>query len=111
VVSRSKTNAWVVRMGLNFAAQQLNGWVSNGVSGGWLAELGADRAVFNAQTNPATQYAGKYTLNIPGATNWDGTVWLGDGYLTLSVGHGRQCDLQRIAGGRHIGWAGVRVAV
>ena len=88
VVSRPKTNAWVVGISLNFAAQQLSGWVSNGVSGGWVAELGADRAVFNAQTNPATQYAGKYTLSIPGATNWDGTVWLGDGYLTLSVDTG-----------------------
>ena len=34
--------------------------------GNWLAELRADRAVFNAQTNPATQYAGKYHLDYSG---------------------------------------------
>jgi len=88
VVSRPKTNTWVVGMGLDFAAQQLRGWVSNGVSGGWVADLLAARAIFDARTNPATQYAGSYTLSIPGGTNANGTVWLGDGYLTLSVGAG-----------------------
>ena len=34
LLSRSGTNAWVVAAGLDFYAQQLRGWVSNGVSGG-----------------------------------------------------------------------------
>jgi hypothetical protein len=111
VVSRPKTNAWVVGMGLNFAAQQLSGWVSNGVSGGWVAELGADRAVFDARANPATQYAGKYTLNIPGATNWDGTVWLGDGYLTLSVDTGGNVTYSgSLADGTSVGPASVSLS-
>jgi hypothetical protein len=88
VVTGPRTNAWVLAMGLDFAAQELRGWVSNGVSGGWVAELLADRAVFDARTNPATQYVGKYTLNIPGDSNQNGTVGLGDGYLTLSVDAG-----------------------
>jgi len=90
VVSRTRANAWVVGLGLDFGAQQLRGWVSNGVPGGWVADLLADRAVFDAQANPATQYAGKYTLSIPGAINQDGTVPLGDGYLTLTVDAGGQ---------------------
>ena len=111
VVSRPKTNAWVVGMGLDFAAQQLRGWVSNGVSGGWVADLLAERAVFDARTNPATQYAGKYTLSIPGATNEDGTVWLGDGYLTLSVDAGGQVTYSgSLADGTSVGPASVPVS-
>jgi hypothetical protein len=87
-VARKGTSAWGMAMGLDFAAQQLRGWVSNGVFGGWVADLLANRAVFDAHAHPATPYAGKYTLNIPGATNGDGTVWLGDGYLTISVDAG-----------------------
>ena len=34
-VSRARTNPWVLGLALDFAAQQLQGWVSNGVSGGW----------------------------------------------------------------------------
>jgi hypothetical protein len=85
VVSRPGASPWGVGMELDFAAQQLHGWVSNRVSGGWVAGLLADRAGFDARTNPATQYVGNYTLRIPGDTNEDGTVSLGEGYLTLSV--------------------------
>ncbi len=104
VVSRPRTNAWVVAMGLDFDAQQLGGWVSNGVSGGWVADLLADRAVFDARTNPAAQYAGNYTVRIPGNTNEDGTVWLGDGYLTLSVdGGGKMAYSGSLADGTSVG--------
>ncbi len=88
VVLRPGTNAWVVAMQLQFAVQEVWGAVSNGVIGGWVAELRADRAVFDARTNPATRFAGSYTLNIPGGTNSDGTVRLGDSYLTPVVDAG-----------------------
>lgn len=85
VIPRTRASSWVAVMELDFAAQQLRGWISNAVSGGWVADFQADRATFDTRTNPATQYAGRYTIVIPGATNEDGTVWLGDGYLTLTV--------------------------
>jgi uncharacterized repeat protein (TIGR02543 family) len=84
-VLRPGTNAWHLTMASDFAAQTLTGTISNGVSGGWVAGLWANRAKFDTRTNPATQYAGKYTLIFPGTTNQDGTVALGDGYVTLSV--------------------------
>ncbi|HVM47117.1 MAG TPA: putative Ig domain-containing protein [Candidatus Acidoferrum sp.] len=87
VVSRPKTNAWVLGMGLHFADQQVRGWLSNAVSGGAVADFVTDRAVFDAHTNPATAYTGKYTLNLPGAT-LGGAVSLGDSYLTLVVDAG-----------------------
>ena len=111
VVSRPKTNAWIMGMALDFPAQQLQGWVSNGVSGGWVADVLADRAVFNAKTNPATQYAGDFTLSIPGGTNADGTVWLGDGYLTLSVDTGGNVTYSgSVADGTAVGPATVPVS-
>ncbi|MCX6916672.1 MAG: Ig-like domain-containing protein, partial [Verrucomicrobia bacterium] len=88
VILRPGTNAWAVAMRLDFSARGLWGAVSNGVIGGWVADLLADQAVFDARTNPATWYAGSYTLNIPGGTNQDGTIRLGDGYLTLGVDTG-----------------------
>jgi hypothetical protein len=111
VVSRPGTNAWGVGMGLDFGARQLRGWVSNGMTGGWVADLLADLAVFDARTNPATQYVGKYTLSIPGDTNQDGTVWLGDGYLTLSVDAGGKLTYSgSLADGASTGPASVPVS-
>jgi alpha-galactosidase len=85
VVTRSGTNAWAVALQLDFAGQRLLGWVSNGVSGGWVANLLADRAGFDNRTNPATQYLGKFTMRILGDTETGAPVFAGDGYLTLSV--------------------------
>jgi hypothetical protein len=111
VVSRTKTNAWVLGMGLDFAAQQVRGWVSNAVSDGWVADLQGDRRVFDTRTNPAAQYAGKYTLSIPGATNENGTVWLGDGYLVLSVDAGGKMTYSgSLADGSSIGPTSVPVS-
>jgi hypothetical protein len=111
VVLRRGASSWALPMQLDFAAQQLRGWVSNNVSGGWVADLVADRAVFNSRTNPATQYAGKYTVNIPGGTNEDGSVWLGDGYLTLSVDTGGKATYGgSLADGTSVGPVSVPVA-
>jgi len=49
----------------------------------WSAELIADRVVFNAKLNPASQ-AGKYTMILPTDTN-SATGPAGDGYGTVSV--------------------------
>ncbi len=66
-VLRPRTNSWAVTLGLDLAGGEvLTGTVGDGH---WLADLRADRAVFNALTNPATQYAGRYTLIIPGSTD------------------------------------------
>ena len=111
VVARRGANAWVVTMGLDFAAQELWGSVSNGVSGGWVADLFADRAVFDARTNPATQYAGKCTVSIPGGTNEDGKVWLGNGILTISVDTGGKMTYSgSLADGTSVGPASVPVS-
>jgi len=109
-VSRPGTNAWVVAMWVDFAAQQLLRWVSNSVSGGWASPLLADRAAFDTRTNPAAQYAGQYTLRIPGGTNEDGTLALGDGYLTLSVALGGQMTFRgSLADGTTVGLASTAV--
>jgi hypothetical protein len=111
MVSRQGSNAWGLGMTLDFAAQQLHGWVSNGVGGGWVADLLADRAVFDARANPATQYVGKYTLRIPGNTNEDGTVWFGDGYLTLGMDAGGKMTYSgSLADGTSVGPGSVPVS-
>ncbi|HVM46617.1 MAG TPA: Ig-like domain-containing protein [Candidatus Acidoferrum sp.] len=84
VVARPGTNAWVLRMGLDFAVQQIAGSVSNSVDGGWVAGLGSDRQVFDAHTNPAP-YAGTYTMTIPGTGNDSPDLPGGNGYATLSI--------------------------
>ncbi|MEI8043267.1 MAG: fibronectin type III domain-containing protein [Verrucomicrobiota bacterium] len=84
LVLRSRANPWNIGLVLDFAAQQLHGWVSNGVSGGWVAGLQADRAAFDARGNPATQYAGKYTMVFV-SQNGAGGGPDGDCYGTTSV--------------------------
>ena len=64
-VSRPKTNAWGLDLMLLFPDQVVGATISNGVSGGWVAGGLAYRAGFDARTNPATQYAGQYTLILP----------------------------------------------
>jgi hypothetical protein len=91
-IPRLGTNAWDLAVELNFAEQQLTGTVSNKVSGGWVAALLADRAVFDAGTNPATRYAGKYTLVIPGADG-DASTPEGHGYAAITVDAGGKATL------------------
>jgi hypothetical protein len=49
----------------------------------WSSVLDADQAMFSA-VNPATSFAGNYTLVIPG-TSGDATQPAGDGYATITV--------------------------
>jgi hypothetical protein len=61
---------------------RITGTVGDGT---WLAVLDAERAVFNAKTNPAP-FAGKYTLVFPGTGNpADTTQPQGDGYGAVTV--------------------------
>jgi hypothetical protein len=111
VVARPGANAWGIMLSLDFAAQGLWGAVSNGVSGGWVADLRADRAVFDAGTNPATRLAGSYTVSIPGLPGEDGTVWMGDGYLTVAVdAGGRMTGSGSLADGTSVGPVSVPVS-
>jgi hypothetical protein len=81
-VLRPGTNSWALTMWLDLAgAEVLTGTVGDG---DWLADLWADRAVFNAQTNPATLYAGKYTLIVRGSTDASASPG-GEGYGTVVV--------------------------
>jgi hypothetical protein len=76
-------DASLVSMGLDFP-DHLAGTVSNGL---WVADLRANRAVFNAVHNPASQFKGKYTLIIPG--NPDASLSPGgDGYGAVTVDAG-----------------------
>jgi len=71
-VFRPETNSLLVRLALELTGgtDRLTGVVTNDqitsivTNGGWSADLMADRALFNARTNPAP-LAGKYTMIIP----------------------------------------------
>jgi hypothetical protein len=52
--------------------------------GNWTADLIADRAVFNARTNPAP-FAGRYTVIFPGSTNHHSPLPQGNGFATITV--------------------------
>jgi len=66
---------------LSPGADRLTGTVSDGT---WTAGLLANRAVFNATTNRATRFAGRYTLVFPGPDG-DPAVPMGDGYGAVTV--------------------------
>ncbi len=53
-------------------------------NGEWVAELAGDRAVFNSASNPASNFAGSYTLAIPHSSNSAASPG-GDGYGTVTV--------------------------
>jgi len=63
---------------------QIIGNISDYSSNGWTSILEADRAVFNAQSNPATNYNGRYTLIIPPGSNAPVLSPGGYGYAMLS---------------------------
>ena len=67
----------------------------------WIAELVADRAMFNARTNPATEFAGKYTMVIPGSAS--DAEPQGDGFGAVNVSQGGTVTLMgRLADGTAI---------
>jgi hypothetical protein len=75
--------SWTVSMVLDLASgQNLSGTITM-PSG--TAELLAYRAPWDANTNQATQFTGKYTLVLPGNDDASASPG-GDGYATLSVG-------------------------
>lgn len=80
IVPLSGDSSLTVAMHLDLAAanEQLTGSVSENATNGWTSDLVADRAIFG-KTNPATIYAGKYTLIIPPGSNAPG----GYSYATL----------------------------
>jgi uncharacterized repeat protein (TIGR03803 family) len=84
ILTRPGKTSLTVDLQLDLPAtnNQMTGSVSEIATNGWISELMANRAVFNAKSNPATNYAGKYTLIIlPGSTtNEPG----GYGYATLA---------------------------
>jgi hypothetical protein len=65
-----KTNVTVV-LNLDFGpgANLMTGTVSNNAANSWVSQLMADRAVFNAASQPATPYAGKFTMILPPDSN------------------------------------------
>ncbi len=82
-IARRGTTPLTLTMSLDLVGGQfLEGTVS---SGGWLADLTAERAVFDSKTNPATQYLGKYNLMIPGGEGTGTTFPEGDSYATVNV--------------------------
>jgi hypothetical protein len=82
-------SSYIFRKGMNAIHVSLKfangGDVLNGeiVDGAWTAELVANRAAFNASTNPAP-HQGKYTMVIPGHGN-SSTAPAGDGFGTVTV--------------------------
>jgi len=78
-----RTETWTVTMAVDLAgAEWLTGTVGRDT---WEADLVANRAAFNSRSSPATAFAGKYTMAVPGGTNDDGTVAQGDGYAAVSI--------------------------
>ena len=69
-------------------SEQITGTVSDGQ---WVAQLLAQRAVFNARTNPAP-YSGSYTLVLPG-TNGVGNPPAGHGFGTPRIDTGGRVKL------------------
>jgi hypothetical protein len=68
-VKRSGTNNVIVELlRRSPGAEQITGRILD-TNGAWEAALIADRASFDARTNPATNFASRYTLLLPGSTN------------------------------------------
>ena len=91
LIVRTGTNELLVRMALDLigGSDHLTGSVTNNqilsidTNASWGAGLMADRAIFNAKTNPAL-LAGNYTMAIPHDTNTTAGPG-GDSFATLSV--------------------------
>lgn len=86
VISRKTAGNLALNLGFagGDAGDQMSGEITNGTA--WTATVLADRAVFNARTNPAP-YANFYTLRFPGQSG-DPTLPAGDGFGTATVGAG-----------------------
>jgi glucose/arabinose dehydrogenase len=84
-VKRSGTNNVTVELILDrHGSGQITGFITDG---SWVADLIADRATFDARTNPATNFANRYTLLIPGSGNTpDEPAGDGAGGFTIDAG-------------------------
>ena len=84
-LARSGKTPVSVTLNLDFnpANAQMTGSVMN-VAAGWNSVIQADRAVFSANGNPATNYAGKFTLLLPPGTNAPGGSPDGYGYAAIT---------------------------
>lgn len=81
-VPRAGTNPVQVTLALDLhGAERVNGRVTDG---SWDAVLHADRATFNTTANPASRFAGSYTLLIPGSTQAPDEP-AGDGAASFAV--------------------------
>jgi PKD repeat protein len=76
----------IVELHLNLATpdDQITGNIIDGANPGWFSTLQADRAVFNARSNPATNFNGRYTFIVPPGTNAPTNSPGGFGYATLT---------------------------
>ncbi len=80
-------NSYVImELQVNLASpnDEIIGNLIEGANPGWLSTMEADREVFNARTNPATNYNGRYTLVLPPAANAPTNSPGGYGYATLT---------------------------
>ena len=84
----------IVELHLNLAApdDQITGSIIDGANPGWTSQLQADRDVFNARSNPATN-AGRYTLIFPPGPNAPTNDPGGYGYATLTNNPSGQVSL------------------
>ena len=94
-LARSGNTFLIVELHLNLAApdDQITGTVIDGANPGWISQLQADRAVFNAKSNPATNYNGRYTLILPPGANAPTNDPGGYGYVTLTNNPAGQVSL------------------
>jgi hypothetical protein len=72
-----------LHLNLNSPDDRMTGTVIKSAGSSWTSELRADRVVFNAKSNPATNYVGEYTLIIPPGSSAPTNEPGGYGYATL----------------------------
>jgi uncharacterized repeat protein (TIGR01451 family) len=85
-LARPGKSSIIVTLQLDFNAADhlLTGSVSNDVASGWVSVIQADRAVFTAKANPATNFAGQFTLILPPGTNAPAGSPAGYGYAAIT---------------------------
>ena len=84
MVPRLHDTTLTVALSINLAAQDntMGGYVTDG---NWISTIiYAGRVIFDANTNPATNFVGKYTVQIPGDADPSNSLG-GSGYATLTI--------------------------
>lgn len=80
-IGRRGTNSLQLHLQFESGSDHVAGSISDTL---WTSELFGYRAAFNAKTNPATSFQGKYTLLLPGLDQ-SGVSPAGAGYASISV--------------------------